>query len=131
MNCAFGTEEAFKDPTKKTESSCFKGAKKSQGDTVSRGAISNSESKFWVTSINGNFFGLISFLLLLGSSIHACVGGGGLGGGGPPQEFEFPANTAAGPEAEIALTEEVDLGEGAEGRPKGYKERKKRKKWNM
>ena len=73
-------------------------------------------------------FGLISFLLLFGSSIHACVGGGGLGGGGPPQEFEFPANTAAGPEAEIALTEEVDLGEGAEGRPKGYKERKKKEK---
>ena len=71
---------------------------------------------------------LISFLLLFGS-IHGGGGGAGRRGKGP-QKFEFPAKTA-GPEAEIALTEEVDLGEGAEGRPKGYKERKKRKKWNM
>ena len=69
---------------------------------------------------------LISFLLLFGSSsIHGIVGGGGRGGAFRISKFKFPAKTAAGPEAEIALTEEVNLEEGVGEGPKNIRKGEK------
>ena len=60
----------FKDPTKNTESSCFNGAKKSIGETVSKGPISNS-SKHALTSINGRLFGRV-LMASLKHSLRSC-----------------------------------------------------------
>ena len=70
ISCS-GLEED-RDPTKNTESSCLRGARKSNGDRVSSGSMSNSSLRTGVTSIRGRqrpflFMGFEGKSLLFGS----------------------------------------------------------------